>query len=491
MITTGYGYTLPGLVAPLKPVMRTGSRRRKEIEVPQPSAESVRTPELAGLEERFRARALTAFRQAAAASPGYSRWLAERGIDPALVTDLDQVPYLVKQDVFQGSVNSWIVGGHASAAAELLTSSGRGGAFSIGVTSRAEHKALEATTDLALRSIGASEASPSLMINCLPMGINVPTTLATIATPSVHLEMAQEIYERLGPEFDRVIILAEPVFLKELAERLFATHGNSWSATTTFCIVGGEWVSESWRSYVGGLLGMPPATELEGSGIMISMGAAELGLNLLFETPEIRALRAMLDGVDRGASLVRGGLGYTPTLFAYDPERIYIEERTHQDGSVTLAFTALGRRLLPLVRYDLGDLAEIVPAERVNALLESVDIPTRIEMPLVAFWGRQSDAIHIGTRTIRPEHIKQRLFGLVAEAAVLTGRFYLEPETTPLLHLQLRPETIPTPGLHADMRRFVREITGVDGDVRLHAHDSYPFHAAGDFQHKPVYHAKK
>lgn len=455
-----------------------------------PSAGSARAPELVSLDEQFREAALATFRQAAAASPGYSRWLDDRGIDPMLVTSMEQVPYLVKQDVFQGDVNSWIVGGHASAAAELLTSSGRGGAFSIGVTSRAEHKALEATTDMALRTLGAAEDSPSLMINCLPMGINVPTTLATIATPSVHLEMAQEIYERLGPEFDRVIILAEPVFLKELAERLFATHGSDWSAATTHCIVGGEWVSESWRGYVGGLLGMPPPTQTDGSGILISMGAAELGLNLLFETPEIRALRAMADGVDRGAGLVQDWLGYTPSLFAYDPSRVYIEERRHDDGTTTLAFTALGRRLLPLVRYDLGDQAEIVPAERVNAVLARAGVPGRVEWPIIAFWGRQGDAVSVGERTIRPEQIKQRLFALSADAAVLTGRFYLDADPQLTLHLQLRPGTVPTPQLAAGLRTFLQEIGDRPGQVELHPYESYPFHEAGDFQHKPVYKAR-
>lgn len=443
------------------------------------------------LDDQLRAAALATFTQAAASSPGYNRWLAERSIDPAAVTDLEQVPYLVKADVFGGDVNRWIVGGRTSAAAELLTSSGRGGAFSIGVTSRAEHRALEAQTDMGLRMLGASEESSTLLVNCLPMGINVPTTLATVATPSVHLEMAQEIYERLAPDFDRVVILSEPVFLKELAERLFADHGAAWSATATHCVVGGEWVSESWRRYVGGLFGMPDPTQAGDSGILISMGAAELGLNLLFETPELRMLRSLVDQSDRGAALVRGGLGYTPSLFGYDPERVYIEERTHPDGSTTLAFTALGRRLLPLVRYDLGDLAEIVPAERVNALLENAGLPGRIEWPIIAFWGRQSDGIPVGSRTVRPEHIKQRLFGLAAEAAVLTGRFFLQPAPELTLHLQLRPDTVPTPRLDADLRSFLREVTGADGEVRLHAHDSYPYHAAGDFQHKPVYHGVK
>lgn len=432
--------------------------------------------------------ALAAFKDAASRSPGYHAWLAERGIDPATVTAIDDVPYLVKQDVFAGDVNEWLVGGRVSEAAELLTSSGRGGMFSVGVSSRAEHQVLEATTDEALRAFGASEESSTLLLNCLPMGIAVPTTLATVATPSVHLEMAQEIYERLGPDFDRIIVLAEPIFLKEFAERLYASHGEPWSAAATNYIVGGEWVSESWRAYVGGLLGMGGPMDFFAPGILISMGAAELGLNLLFETPQLRALRSILDSTDHGAGLVREGLGFTPTLFGYDPERLFIEERQHENGSTTLAFTALGRRLLPLVRYDLGDMAELVPAERVNAAFATAGLPITVDGPIVAFWGRQADSIEIAGRTIRPERIKQRIFALAAEAAVLTGRFFLDTNVGPTLHLQLRSRTVATPNLEADWVRFLHGLTGTACAVAIHDHDRYPFHAAGDFQHKPVYH---
>jgi len=442
-----------------------------------------------GPEGRARSKALAAFRRAVSASPGYRQWLVRAGVDPETVSDIDEVPYLAKPDVFSGSVSDWIEGGRAAEAAELLTSSGRGGAFSIGVSSRAEQLAVQATTDTALRAAGANEHSTTLLLNCLPMGINVTTALATVAMPSVNLEMAQEIYERLGPDFDRVIILSEPLFLKEFAERLYADHGAAWSATQTNCIVGGEWVSEPWRAYVGSLFGMPDPSERSDDGILISMGAAELGLNLLFETPELRALRSMLDDGDRGAELVERDHGYTPSLFAFDPDRLFVEEREHPNGSTTLAFTPLDRRLLPLVRYDLGDMAEIVPAERVNVVLERHGSPTRFATPVIAFWGRHSDRIAAGETTIRPERIKQRLFSFAAEAAVLTGRFYLDPAPALTLHLQLRPNTIPTPRLASDLSSFLGDVARSACRVEIHPHDDYPFHAAGDYQHKPIYHS--
>lgn len=436
-----------------------------------------------------RSAALAAFEHAASVSSGYRAWLERNGADPARTTDIEQVPYLEKRDVFGAGLGAWIDGGGPAAAAELLTSSGQSGAFSVGVTSRAELRGQQVATDAALRAIGAGEGRATLLLNCLPMGISVPTTIATVATPSVHLEMAQELFERFGPEFDLVVVLAEPVFLKELAERLFAGHGAAWTADRLACVVGGEWVSESWRRYVSGLLGLGPAQRQVGAGVLISMGAAELGLHLLFETPALRAIRSVLDESGQARELFARDHGYTPTLFTFDPARLHIEERWHDDGVSTLAFTPLGRRLLPLVRYDLGDLGEVVPAERINSRLEALGAPQRVDGPVVACWGRRSAGLVIGDRVVRPELIKQRLFRSSADAAVLTGRFYLEHDPDPVLHVQLRPATTATPRLAAGLAAFLSDVTGTSCRVAVHTHHDYPFHLAGDFQHKPAYHA--
>ncbi len=438
-------------------------------------------------DDPVRRAAVAAFKRAASGSHGYRDWLAGQGVDPGRIGDIHDVPYLVKQDVFGGDVGPWLVGGRLSDAAELLTSSGRGGMFSIGVSSRADLAAGEVTTDAALRAFGASEDSPTLLLNCLPMGINVPTTLATVATPSVHLEMAQEIYERLGPGFDRIIVLAEPLFLKEFGEQLSESHGGPWLAAPTICVVGGEWVSESWRTHVGRLLGPTDSPSTGAAVVLVSMGAAELGLNLLFETGELYALRSVLARTDHGAALLGRPVDYTPSLFAFDPERMLIEERSHADGSTTLAFTTLDDRLLPLIRYDLGDLAEFVPADRVAAALDGIGIPAVSDQPIVAFWGRRSDGVDLDGASVRPEQIKEQLFSDSAVAAAVTGRFSVQGGAEPVLHLQLRKGMESPRELVSAFVQPLTESTGAHFTVSVHAYDRYPFHEAGDFQHKPVY----
>ena len=171
--------------------------------------------------------ALRSFRRAALTSRGYRAHLEHLGVDHRTVSRLSEVPYTDKLSVFGDHIDFWVDGGSISGAAELLTSSGSTGHFSVGVTSRSERRALERTFDLTIRALGGGEDSSTLLLNCLPMGISIPTRLATVATPSVHLEMAVELLGRAGASFDRVIIAAEPLFLKELAETALREHAGA------------------------------------------------------------------------------------------------------------------------------------------------------------------------------------------------------------------------------------------------------------------------
>jgi phenylacetate-coenzyme A ligase PaaK-like adenylate-forming protein len=321
------------------------------------------------------------------------------------------------------------------------------------------------------------------------MGIAVPTTLATVATPSVHLEMALELMTRLGPSFDRLIVLSEPLFLKELGEAALDRLGPIDQRPSMACFVGGEWVAESWRRHVSGLLGIGGDGDPEG-GVFVSMGAAEIGLNALFETPVLREARAVLDEPLARRAVFGRDPGYTPSLFAYDPERLYFEERVHPGGERTLVCTTLTRRLLPLVRYDLDDLGEHVAPEAINGELEARGSSLRVEGPIVAVWGRRSASASGPGWSLRPELVKERLFAYAAEAAALTGRFFVEGGDGPTLHVQLRDETVATPGLVPQLTRWLAQAAGAPGRVVLHEHRAYPYHLAGDFQHKPHYHAR-
>ena len=428
--------------------------------------------------------AFDAFRRAVVASTGYRRLIADMGLRPEAIGSFDEVPFLDKNAVFARDIDSWVGDGSLQEAAELMTSSGQSGSFSIGINSRAELAAQQEMTDAMLAAGGAATRS-TLLLNCLPMGINIPTALATVATPSVHLEMALEIYRRLAPRFSQAVLLAEPVFMKEFAEEVFAGQAGV-ALPPTSCWVGGEWVAETWRSHVGELFSMPHATEGSLAGILISMGAAEVGVGLLNETPALRAARAALaDTGDRKDIL--GDEDYTPSLFTYDPARFYIESRVHEEGSRTLAVTTLERRMLPLIRYDLDDLGEHVPAAALNRVLEREGSTIRVDDPVVAVRGRRPDVARGPGWSLRPEVVKERIFRHAAEASALTGRFRIVGESpVPQLHVQLRAGREPAPRM-ADLLRADFGTPAGPAEVTLHEHAAYPFHDPGDYQHKPRY----
>jgi hypothetical protein len=432
--------------------------------------------------------ALRVARRALARLPAYREVVRAHGVSPRRLGDLSGLPYLDKRTVFEGDIRGWIDGGSLPAAAELLTSSGQSGAFSVGMTSAAE--ALQATrmADHALRALGADEDSPTLLLNCLPMGIGVQTTLATVASPSVHLGMALELVDRVAAGFDRLVILAEPLFLKELAEAAIVAKGPGWAPPETFVFVGGEWVAEAWRTYVSGLMGLPDPATSPGPGVLISMGAAEIGLHSFVETPALRAARRALGDPAARHALFGRDPGYSPTFLTYDPERLHVEQRPHPDGWRTLVVTTLTDRLMPLVRYDLGDLVDLVPASAVNAELEARDAGVEVEGPVVALWGRAGEVSGPGW-SLRPEPVKERIFASAAPAASLSGRFYLEVrDGEPWLHLQLRAGAGAAPAMVDDLRAYLHRVCG-GGEVVLHDLAGYPHHLAGDHQHKPRYHA--
>jgi phenylacetate-CoA ligase len=431
--------------------------------------------------------ALRSFRHAALTSAGYQAHLARHGVDHRRVTRLDEVPYTDKHTVFNDDIEEWLDGGRVSDAAELLTSSGSTGMFSVGVTSRSERRAQERAIDNGLRALGAGEGTSTLLLNCLPMGINVPTRVATVATPSVHLEMGLEILARAGDRFDRVVIAAEPLFLKEFGETALRVHGPGFAERVAACFVGGEWVAESWRRYVSELFGFPRNSP-DRPGVMVSMGAAEAGLHMLTETPALRALRAACDSPGVRIRVFGEDRGYTPTLFTWDPKRVYPEERLHTDGARTLVFTSIGRRLLPLVRYDLDDEAQILDAATVDDGLANAGVDLRAEGPLIAVWGRHGAAIRGDGWELRPELIKEGLFATAIHAGSLTGRFRLASDgDRPELHVQLRDGVRPAPGLPTALAEMTQAAAGVPATVHIHGYREYPFHEAGDFQHKPVY----
>lgn len=426
-----------------------------------------------------------ALRRAAEGSAAYRALLARAGVDPDGADDWAAVPVLSRRDLF--AVDGWLAREALTGAAEIVCSSGQSGPpFALGLAPHEARAATRERVDTLLAALGAGPGSPSLLVNALPMGITVPSDLATCATPSVHPEMAVHVLSSVAPAFDRVLLVAEPLFLAELARRWAAAGGVH---PETWIVTGGEPVAESWRGYVCGLLG------LDRHRVTISLGAAELGLHLLHEVPALAAARAAAAEDPAGAA--DGTWGdlcggeYAPTLLTCDTSRIHVETPPGPDGSPRLVMTLLEDAPLPLVRYDLGDRALLLGEAAVATLEERV--AAELPRPVVALAGRSASVATASGRRVRPEAVRELLFADAGLADGLTGRFRLRAPgdgTTLECHLEARDRGAPDGPAEAALGRLeasLWRLGGVPTRVVRHPRGGYPFHAEGDWTHKPRY----
>ncbi len=106
----------------------------------------------------------------------------------------------------------------------------------------------------------------------------------------------------------------------------------------------------------------------------------------------------------------------------------------------------------------------------------------------MAVWGRRGGSISGDGWSLRPEIVKEGLFTTSAHAGALTGRFRIQSEHgQPVLHVQLRNGAMPGPGIETALAHMVTVAAGVPARIEVHGYRDYPYHEAGDFQHKTTY----
>jgi phenylacetate-CoA ligase len=73
----------------------------------------------------------------------------------------------------------------------VLTSSGHGGRFSFGLSSRRQHAESAAMIDYSMDEAFGIATRRTLAINCLPMGVTFSSEAVTVATTSVREDMPE------------------------------------------------------------------------------------------------------------------------------------------------------------------------------------------------------------------------------------------------------------------------------------------------------------
>jgi phenylacetate-CoA ligase len=447
---------------------------------------------------RGRADAMRVARWAAGASPAYAQLLREHGLEPAQLgasVPLCALPVLSKDNTFGRFPLAELSRPVAPRVlADVLTSSGRSGShFGYRLNERHTHESAWFGLDLGLEETFKVDALPTLLVNCLPMGVVFHSRAVAVANVSVREDMACAILRDIGPRFAQTLLCTDPLFVRRLLET-GRSAGVDWSALNTSVILGEEMLVEAQRDHIAHHLGIDPDRaphRMVGS----SFGIGELGLNLLFETrPTLRIRRAarnlpVLAALLEGGATPTSGQDTWPAVFCYGPHRLCVEVvDPDARGWGALCLTLLDRRaVIPLPRFATGDLARLPPPAEVAqaARLAGVEVPW---LPVVLLRGRQADR-RPGVPSV--ESVKDWLYGDFDDAELLTGAFRLalaEGSGPHRIQVQARTSaTADVSSLQARLQaRAVRWVApGLPPvEIQVHAADDFPGRPQLDFERK-------
>jgi phenylacetate-CoA ligase len=435
---------------------------------------------------------LETFQRVALRVPAYKTLLAERGIQPDQIQTLqafERLPVLDKTSTFQRcDISQLCLDGQLGRLGTVLTSSGHSGIFAFGLTAWEDVPRAAEWIDDSLDALFEVRTKPTLLINCLPMGVKVPTQACTLAETSVRADMAVGLVEEFAHHFAQLILVGEAAFIKHVLE-LGRSAGIEWPRLSVQIIVGEEPLAENARKYLEGILEID-SREGNGGLIVSSMGVAEVGLNLFAEVPPKGALIALRRLLHENRTLrhrVLGPVDWVPCFFTYDPRRIYVEF----DASGRLLLTTLDPRTrVPLIRYATGDRGSFfqIPPELQNSL-HAAHLPwMELEaVPIVMIHGRGEHAL-AGRVPVFPEAVKEGIYHTPELAGLTTANFRLAAGVEKArIRIQLSPGVEPTPDIE---RRFTEAISGYTGShvaITCERYESFVSGMSLDYERKFPY----
>jgi len=435
---------------------------------------------------------LKAFQRTASRVPAYKDILKKVGCSPEKVSSVSafksMVPLITKEDVFpKYDIHDICLDGSIGRIRSAMSSSGFSGVYSFGINTNENHRNAVKAIDTALDFIFEISKKKTLFMNCLPMGVRVPTSLP-VADTSVRWDMALAIFKKFSQEFDQIIMLSDPHFLKKILEE-GVEQGISWDRENIHIITGEDWVPETFRSYLGSILGTD-WEKMDRGLIGGTMGVAELDLNLFHESKDsIRIQRAALADKRLRYALYGQGCDIQPTLLHYYPHRTYLEVVESGDGSPELVVSMLSDALLiPLMRYNVKDVARIYSYNEIKSILYDCGyghLSPELKLPLLSIGGRKNRALVREGDTITPEAVKQGMYEDFAVAALTTGYFRLGVENgTFLIDVQLKKGIEPTAAHETAFRKAIGKYVSAIYKLKIYPYQNFPYSMELDYERK-------
>ncbi|HKO91645.1 MAG TPA: phenylacetate--CoA ligase family protein [Polyangiaceae bacterium] len=420
------------------------------------------------------AQVLGVFRSAADEVPAYRRFLAEHGIDPSTVTDLEafrRLPATTKDNYYrQHPLPELCRHGQLDSCDMVALSSGSTGDPAVWPRFLTDELETSARFEQVLADAFAARERRTLAVICLALGnwVGGMYTLAccrqlaakgyplTVVAPGNQPAEILRALRALSPHFEQRVLFGYPPFLKDVLE-LGQSQGIDFSAPPTHLVMAGEVFSEEWRERVCRLTGSSEPARSTAS----LYGTADGGV-LANETPlSIRIRRALARQPAAARALF--GEARLPTLCQYDPRHRFFEV---EEGG-WLLFSGNGGA--PLLRYKILDRGGVVKHAEMRSFLAEHGIELepdaagmQPELPFVYVFGRSHFAVSFYGANVYPENVS---VGLEQPELMptLTGKFVLEVQHDAaqsaelVLSVELSREASAAPALVAQIQRLVRQ----------------------------------
>ena len=230
--------------------------------------------------------------------PAYRRFLDRHGIEIdtiAAMTDLGQLPTTSKETYRRPNALADLHAGRPEDVETIASSAGSSGAptfWSRGQRST-DHGA--AMFGQVLRECADTERIATLALVTFPLGPYIGGAFMyamllelrkrghrlSIATPGMDPDVIAQVVSEAADGYQQIVIFAYPPIARDLLD----THGDLLRRHRVIVIVGGEPVSEAWRTLVHGMLG-----DRDGGRVRVVYGATDVGF-VGYETAATVAIR--------------------------------------------------------------------------------------------------------------------------------------------------------------------------------------------------------
>jgi phenylacetate-CoA ligase len=373
--------------------------------------------------------------------PAYQAFLRQHGIDPSSIRtfgDFEQLPLITKQNYLsQHPLKDLCRGGKLEACDMVAVSSGSTGQPTFWPRSVCDEFQIARRFEQALHDSFRADERRTLAVVCFALGTWVGgmyTTSCcrhiaargyplTVVTPGNNVAEILRVVQKLGLDFEQVVLLGYPPFLKDVIDAGLA-KGVDWPRYAPKLVMAGEVFSEEWRTLVGERTGASQPCFDSAS----LYGTADAGV-LGNETPLSVCIRRHLSQHPEVARSLFGE-SRLPTLVQYDPRVRFFE--VLPEG--TLVFS--GDNGAPLVRYHIADSGGLISyPDMLDTLARHGFEPVRVvrassgrgvrPLPFAYVFGRADFTISYFGANVYPENVTVGLEQAPISTWV-TGKFVMQ-----------------------------------------------------------------